>query len=106
MELLSDWMLLTVPCFKHVIYDVVHKADLRFWYGARHSVKHWHHHWQMIEFLFVSLKITRQTDFYRFESNALKIFFLFCLFLRIRYFSKYSLFKNIKAVNIVCIRIL
>lgn len=48
---------LTVPSLEHIVYDVVHETDLRFWYRTRGSVKHGHHYWQMIDFLFVSLKI-------------------------------------------------
>lgn len=46
---------LTIPCFKHIVYNVIDKTNLWFRYGTRLSIEHGHNNGQSSSFLVVSL---------------------------------------------------
>lgn len=64
---------LTVPSLKHIVNDVIHETYLRFRYRTRGSVKHRHHYWQMMDFLFVGLKVKINTHYTHSKIYPLRI---------------------------------
>lgn len=47
---------LTIPCIKHVRYEVVYKGNLGLWDATCVPVKHRHNHWQTLPLLLIRLQ--------------------------------------------------